>query len=118
MMGVYDYVSWPDGPNGKDASYQTKDTPAQYLERHTIKNGRLIHHTCDYEECPKEERPYPNADDYRAVIGCIRRVPTGDKDLNWHGYIRLTLVAEGYQSYLLKFTDGNLVDWAEIEERG
>ena len=59
-MGVYDYVkceySLPEGAPSE--GYQTKDTPAQFLDLYVITpDGRLLHERCDREWVDVPGRP-------------------------------------------------------------
>jgi hypothetical protein len=89
--------------------FQTKDTTPQFLERFTITAaGRLIHHTVRYEEVPENERPYPAL----PFTGCMRTVPAGDADTNFHGMLKFHTYdseAREYWAYEAKFTDGRCV---------
>jgi hypothetical protein len=118
-MGMFDYIrvkmplpSEPPPPECSD--FQTKDTDAQYMEHYTIEeDGRLIHHTVAYEEVPKAERPYPNArpQSLNALCGILRRVPTGDVEVPFHGDIGFYEFSRdrGWWSYIARFTEGRCV---------
>jgi len=114
-MGMYDELTCemplPEQPRPPECRvFQSKDTPAQLLERYTITIvGRLIHHTVRYEEVPESERPYP----HMPFIGCMRAVPTGDVDTNYHGMLEFYTYdsrTNEWWSYEAKFTDGQCVD--------
>lgn len=90
-MGLFDYIRCeyplPDGFDG-DLTYQTKDTPAYYMEHYTITaEGKLIHHSVTYETRPKAERPFPDAEEgsWRALAGSVRAVPAGSVEVPFHG---------------------------------
>jgi len=112
-MGLYDYIKceYPlpdDGP--QDALFQTKDTDANYMEAYRITtDGRLVHQTVRYETVPPEVRPYPNADDWRGVVGCFRSVPTGDVTIHYHGdiYFYESIGGEWFE-YVARFTEGKV----------
>jgi hypothetical protein len=110
-------------PPAKGTEFQTKDTEAQFLEHYTItREGRLIHHTVRYEEVPKAQRPYPDApdDSIQAFIGCIRSLPTGEVDTNYHGYLRFHEYSDAgeWWEYRAKFTDGVCVELVCAEHHG
>jgi hypothetical protein len=94
--------------------FQTKDLD-NLLERYTITtNGRLIHHTVRYEEVAERERPYPEF----PFIGCMRPIPAGDVDMNYHGMLEFYTYdcrTKESWSYKAKFTDGQCVDITCIE---
>jgi hypothetical protein len=113
-VGMYDYLicemPLPEQPLAPQSrAFQTKDLEC-LLERYTITAaGRLIHHAVRYAEVPLSERPYPEF----SFIGCMRAVPTGDIDTNFHGMLEFytydSRTKESW-SYEAKFTDGQCVD--------
>ena len=115
-MGMFDHIACemplpeqPAPPRGR--AFQTKSLDC-LLERYTITgDGRLIHHAIRYEEVPESERPYPEM----PFIGCMRAVPTGDVDTNFHGLLEFytydSATRESW-SYEAKFTDGQCVEIA------
>jgi hypothetical protein len=72
-MGMFDYIkcNYPLPVKGaNELEYQTKDTPAQFLDRYTIgKDGSLWH-----EEYDIEDHSDPKAEGLARVIGCMTRV--------------------------------------------
>ncbi|CAN5375792.1 hypothetical protein BH09SUM1_BH09SUM1_02520 [soil metagenome] len=72
-MGMFDFIKCeypllPDGANERE--YQTKDTPAQFVDYYEIrKDGTLWH-----EEYDIEDRSDPNAEGIEGFIGCMTRV--------------------------------------------
>ena len=72
-MGMFDYVQchYPLPVEGAaDVEYQTKDTPAQWLDRYEIRaDGTLWHQ--DYDT---EDRSDPNAEGFARLFGCATRV--------------------------------------------
>lgn len=106
-MGMFDRLHY----QGK--VYQTKDLDCT-LDDLEIVNGRLVHDEWHYETVPKEERPYPDAEDIRQIFGSMRRVIDRKAvDLNYHGYLYLVAEDGEYKRYQAKFTDGNLVSFEE-----
>jgi hypothetical protein len=120
-MGMFDYIECKipllDAPSEfitKNTLFQTKDTPEQGMETYTItKEGRLIHHAVKYEDVPENERPYwgtPEWDNFPPLrfCGCIRSVPIGDIDTNFHGDLRFG------ESFRNPYSDGPMYlnyDW-------
>lgn len=72
-MGLFDYVRchYPLPVEGAAAlEYQTKDTPAQWLDEYEIRaDGTLWHQ--DYDT---EDRSDPNAEGIARIFGCAARV--------------------------------------------
>ena len=71
-MGMFDYVRChyplPDGAGALE--YQTKDTPAQWLDQYEIRaDGTLWHQAYD-----TEDRSDPNAEGFMRLFGCATRV--------------------------------------------
>ncbi len=70
-MGLYDNIicKYPLPGNPVVREWQTKDTPAQYLETYVItEDGRLMH-----EEYDTVDRSDPNATGAWRFIGCMAR---------------------------------------------
>lgn len=127
-MGMFDYicceVPLPDGWAADEL--QTKDFDCEMVTHVITAAGRLLLDQGHWEGVPKEERPYPDADDWRSLFGSIRRVPKM-VDANFHGLVDfgglevLRYEPDGrygpkgrpiYKShdYIAKFTDGQLVE--------
>jgi len=72
-MGMFDYMRchYTLPVSGAEAlEYQTKDTPAQYLDQYEIRaDGTLWHQ--DYDT---EDRSDPNADGFARLFGCETRI--------------------------------------------
>ena len=72
-MGMFDYLrcSYPLPVEGAQAlEYQTKDTPAQYLDQYEIRaDGTLWHQ--DYDT---EDRSDQKAEGFARLFGCATRV--------------------------------------------
>lgn len=72
-MGMFDDLrcDYPlPAPNCEGLSFQTKDTPAQYLDLYTITaDGELLE-----EEYETVDRSDPKAEGFMALIGCATRV--------------------------------------------
>src|SRR3990167_3101809 len=92
-MGLFDYMrcEYPCEGLERDKEYQTKDTPAQYMEHFTItKDGQLVHHTLEYYEVPEHERPYwgkPEWEGLGEFCGAIGSRPAGDIAIAHRGAI-------------------------------
>lgn len=103
-MGMFDYLKvempFPDMPEGlpKGILFQTKDTPDQYMTTYTIKpDGRLTWRPYHYERVEKWERQYPDApdDDFRSLIGSVRRVEAQEEDVLFDGDLAFYVLHDG-----------------------
>ena len=71
-MGMFDYLrcSYPlpvEGAN--DRNYQTKDTPAQLLDKYEIReDGTLWHQSVDYDEEAIPEAPFIQCGNFTGEI--------------------------------------------------
>lgn len=127
-MGMFDTVklvghALPDeGEQHRETAWwQTKDFDCS-METIRIQNGRLVRDKWHYEETPKEQRPFPNAEPgtLQSICGILRTViDERDVDMNFHGVMSfgcyLSKTQESF-SYEAKFTDGNLVSITRVPE--
>ncbi|MDP2171888.1 MAG: hypothetical protein Q8J96_15870, partial [Rhodocyclaceae bacterium] len=86
-MGMFDYLKCkyplPDAGDD-DLEYQTKDTPAQFLDNYEIRaDGSLWH--LDYDI---EDRSDPNADGLARLVGRLSRVNERWEPVPFTGEIR------------------------------
>lgn len=103
---MFDYLTY------EGRQYQTKDTPDQYMSEYRIVAGRLVGDEWHMEETPWNERPFPLA---KGVM--MRRViDRAGVDQEWHGYLYLCGPAPDWRRHRAKFTDGNLVEFIEVQE--
>jgi hypothetical protein len=68
--------------------YITKDESLNF--RHSFTNEPFLPYKLqikesEWEEVPKEERPYPNAEGFRSLMGCMREVNVRVVDLDYTG---------------------------------
>lgn len=87
-MGMFDYVrSEIPLPDGFTGELQSKDFDCTMTEIVIRANGRLEIERFEYETTPKDERPYPDADEDSAMsfVGCIRKVNRRWEDMDYHG---------------------------------
>ena len=118
-MGMYDHLKvsfqLPDFPKDPPYILQTKNLDCLMDEYSINEQGRLIHHTCEWEPVPDEELPYPHL----PCIGSMRKKEGSHKDvdLNYHGYITACEfhTDDVFYDYRFKFTDGKLVEVIRIE---
>lgn len=71
-MGMFDYMRCKHHlpPGTPDLQWQTKDTPAQWMETYEIReDGSLWHHDHDIED-----QSDPNAEGLLALAGCMTSV--------------------------------------------
>jgi hypothetical protein len=105
--------------------WQTKDTPAQYMETYVItKEGRLIHRSVRYEPVPDEERPYWGKPEWETsaiarCCGMITSISTGDVDTSYHGDLRVcaTTNTQPYEFYdcVVRFNNGSVQYIKEVK---
>lgn len=121
-MGLYDYIRCDmplpptEVPPPAGETFQTKDTPDQYMTLYTITaDGRLSWRPWRLEEVPKEERPHPDADDddIMSLLGSVRRVESAPEYMDYHGDIDFYVCGTtrgqsngGWWKYRARFTDG------------
>lgn len=92
-MGMFDYLTceYPLPIKGANKySYQTKDTPAQYLDNYLIdKDGQLWHEDYDIED-----RSNHNAKGFKRFIGCMTKVNKRLVKEDFTGEIRFYTISE------------------------
>lgn len=94
---------------GENPNWQTKDLDCDLSEIYITDNGQLTINRWELECVPKEERPYPDADGLRGLIGSMRRVNERLEVIYHHGYIKFySSVGGKWYQFLAKFTDGRL----------
>jgi hypothetical protein len=76
-MGMFDHIKCnyplPINKDTKNLLFQTKDTPAQWLDLYEIReDGTLWHETYDIED-----RSDPNAEGFRKFIGSMTKINKG-----------------------------------------
>lgn len=115
-MGVFDYVTCdyvlPWG-NDSEREWQSKTTPAQWMDRYVIRvDGSLWHEACEIED-----HSDPNATGLLAIQGCMTRVNTrwelepvtGEIDFHsWDGPSRLSYIATFDAGQLTHLREGQL----------
>jgi len=116
-MGLFDYVKCemplpemplPPYPDENGDTFQTKDTPDQYMTLYTITaDGRLMWRPYEMVSVPKEERPHPNDDGLLGLMGCMKRVEQEPEAVPFHGDIDFYHYASGgWWEYRARFTEG------------
>lgn len=121
-MGMFDNVKCeyplPDTPEEvQTGPFQTKSFgdgfTGGYMNNYTItEDGQLVLHEESWELLPEEERPYYgkpewDKDPLFQIMGCMKRVPIGDKIIEHHGVISIS-GDYGRFEYEIKFTDGKV----------
>ena len=107
---------------GEHPEWQTKDLDSVLAEVYITDEGELKVNQFEYEEVPKEERPYPDGEGVRAIFGSLRRVNERLETIPYHGYIRFYTGVkdpEGnnqWYEFSAKFTDGALVGIQRVTE--
>ena len=99
-MGMYDELicEYPlplDGMN--HLKFQTKDTPAQFLDLYKIdKDGHLWHEIYDIKD-----KSDPNAEGPRRLFGCMARVNKRWEKSNFTGEIRFyTTIGDNHKGWI------------------
>jgi hypothetical protein len=129
-MGMFDYlqvdVPLPDGFEGR--RFQTKSTPAQFLDLYKITpDGRLLYEQYESYTVPEEERPgykeyKETGNDLLLLRGSLGRRNVRWVDTDYHGDIEFYDWSEdGNQSsglvrFRVRFTEGTLAS-IELVER-
>ena len=116
-MGMFNYLKcnrvMPDGVNGKEHEFQTKDFECSMVEYEISDDGRMLQPIWHSEEVPKEKRPYPNDDGFLGLCGSMKTVVEKMHDMNFHGIVYFytsTGPNHDWHSYNAKFTEGQLVE--------
>lgn len=108
---MFDYVrcKWPLPDGAPTEGYQTKDTPAQYLDTYEIReDGSLWTEEYDYED-----RSDPTKTGLGRFVGCMTRVNVRQVPCNYTGQINfygdgwdfLAFFARGQMTALLSLAD-------------
>lgn len=108
---------------GNKPGWQTKDFDCSLTEIYITGDGFLKINRWKYIEVPKEERPYPNDDGIKGLMGSIRRSEEKLETVEHHGYVNFySNVGDDWYEFNAKFTDGKLVEIKggkyEINNRG
>ena len=116
-MGMYDDIrcKYPL-PTGPVDGWQTKDTPAQYLDLYEIRTDGTLWH----EEYEFEDHSDPEAEGAMALAGCMTRVNKRWVQCNMTGEIRFYQFAEkseGWIEHSAYFVGGTLRELQTIENR-
>jgi len=94
---------------GKNPNWQTKDFDCELTEIYITDEGELKISKWDYEEVPREERPHPDDDGIRGLIGCIKRVNERLEVIPHHGYVNFySNIGNDWYEFFAKFTNGKL----------
>ena len=118
-------ISLPDLEDeiSRSLTFQTKDTPAQFMEKYEIsENGRLIHMKVEYESVPEEERPFYGKPEWEhgvnKFLGCINVKELGWEDTEFHGdLIFYTSHNKEWFEYEARFTEGNFTRVKRIKNK-
>jgi len=120
-MGMYDHLYVEDlsllplsdeerSLLSTSTGWQTKSLDSTLTDVFITPNRRLEVLSFEYEEVPKEERPYPNDEGILGLMGSLRRVGECRDDVNHHRYLSFyTRLADELLEFRAKFTDGVMV---------
>jgi len=124
-MGMFDHIRCeyilPEAPEEvQNSIFQTKDLE-NLMDEYTItREGKLILHRVECNVVPEEERPYFGKPEWNEgfykSFGSLCRTPLGDEDTKYHGLISIyTSDKKIWYEYVLRFTDGVLVNVDEVK---
>jgi hypothetical protein len=147
-MGLFDTLTChyplPGLSDPTSIQFQTTDLECSLGDDYTItREGRLIKHHKEYEECPEKQRPYygtPQWNNWFGPLAGSLRVTAGserDIDTNYHGWLhfygghtgelrmidphtgRDQLHPEACElfEYRAKFTDGKIVELVRVNAK-
>lgn len=119
-MGMYDYLMINTGKLpvtdeekkliGENPGWQTKSFDCILTEIYITDDGQLLINRWNYEEVPKEERPYPDGEGLLRLAGALRRVNERLEVIEYHGYVNFySNIGDDWYEFYAKFTDGKLV---------
>jgi len=95
---------------GENPDWQTKDFDCDLTEIYITDKGELKINRWDYEEVPKEERPYPDGEGLLGLMGGLRRVNKRLETIQHHGYVNFySSIGNDWYEFFAKFRDGKLV---------
>ena len=129
IMGMFDDITCEKELPGltEKIAFQTKDTPAQYLEPYAITEaGRLVHILRECHDVPENERPLYGTPEFdmpgsmSKLFGSVKWVKIGEEDLNYHGWLNFygnDSKGEWWE-FNAKFTDGVMVEVVRVESNG
>ena len=88
LLRINDNFQTKDFENVLTTVYITKDETLSF--RHSFTNEKFLPYKLqikesEWEEVPKEERPYPNEDGLKSIFGSIREVNISIVDLDYTG---------------------------------
>jgi hypothetical protein len=117
---MFDYVrsqiALPDGFAGE---LQSKDFDCELAIVEIREDGTLWIERFEQEVVPLAERPYPVADDWRALVGSMRRINERWEQIEFHGDMNF-YGSDGdvWHEYVARFTDGKLSLIKQIRPAG
>lgn len=113
-MGMYDHlyckVPLPgEHPFDSTTEFQTKSLDCVLSIYVIEEDGRLMERQGHYEEVPKEERPYPDDDGFRGMVGALRFVDTGWAPVDVHQRVTFyAMSGDRWFDFTATFTHGQL----------
>lgn len=120
-MGMYDnlYINPKQLPISEEEKglfeqlnldWQTKSLNCDLTEVYITENGELKINKWQYETVPKEERPYPDDEGLKGMIGCLRRKDEHLENINYTGIVNFyTNIKKDWWEFNAKFLDGKLI---------
>lgn len=97
--------------------WQTKSFDCTLTTVYITDEGSLLISRWEYEEVPKEERPYPNDTGVLGLAGSIKRVNQRLEPIDFHGSANFWSDVESvWYEFTAKFTDGKLVQIERVKD--
>ncbi len=95
---------------GNNPGWQTKDFDCDMTEIYITDEGKLKINRWDYETVPRKERPYPDEDGLRSIMGSLRRINEHLEIIKHHGCVNFySNIGKNWYEFRAKFTDGKLI---------
>ena len=101
---------------GDEPGWQTKDFDNVMTEIYITNDGELKINQWEYEDVPKEDRPFPDDDGIKGLFGSVRRSNENLETIPHHGYVNFySSINREWYEFNAKFTDGKLVEIKRIK---
>lgn len=94
----------------KNPNWQTKDFDCQLTEIYITDEDELKINRFEYEEVPKHERPYPNEDGLRGLMGSVKRINERLEPIYYSGELNFySHVGNDWYEFFAQFNNGKLI---------
>lgn len=93
----------------KNVRWITKDFENDLTEIYITDDNKLDINRWEMDTVPKKERPFPDDDGIKGLLGSLKRINERLERIDYHGYIYFgQVVNEKRYEFKAKFTDGIL----------